>query len=181
MFPKSTRSNRARPHGQVIRIALIAGGMMMAACATPAMARESLGMFGNWGAFKDPSVPRCYAIAKAIPSKLRRDYEPYATVGTWPKRGIRNQVHFRMSRRMADDARLILRIGGERFELTGGGGDAWAADRKMNAAIVARLRSAKAMTVSARGADGKGFSNTWKLDGIASAMDAAAIGCAREN
>jgi hypothetical protein len=35
------------------------------------------------------------------------------------------------------------------------------------------------MTVSARGANGKGFSNTWPLAGAATAMDAAAIGCAR--
>ena len=145
----------------------------------PALARESLGIYGSWGVFRDPVVPRCYAIAKAIPSKLHRDYEPYATIGTWPKRGIRNQVHFRMSRKMAADPRLILRIGGERFQLTGGGGDAWAADAKMNAAIVARLRSASSVTVFARGADGRGFSNTWQLDGVASAMDAAAIGCAK--
>ena len=144
-----------------------------------AQARESLGMYGNWGTFRDPDLPRCYAIAKAIPSKLHRDYEPYASVGTWPKRKLRNQIHFRMSRKLASKPKLILRISGERFDLTGGGGDAWALDARMNAAIVARMRSASSMTVSARGANGKGFSNTWKLDGVASAMDAAAIGCAR--
>jgi hypothetical protein len=35
------------------------------------------------------------------------------------------------------------------------------------------------MTVSARGADGRGFSNTWPLAGAATAMDAAMIGCAQ--
>lgn len=143
------------------------------------MARDSLGMYSDWGAFRDPGVPRCYAIAKAIPSKLRRDYEPYAAVGTWPRRGVRNQVHFRMSRKMAADPRLILQIGGTNFRLIGGGGDAWAVDRKMNAAIVAKMRAAETMTVSATGADGKRFSNTWRLPGAASAMDAAALGCAK--
>ena len=172
----AARSTTFAP-GRVRRAVLTA--ILLVGLAGPALARENLGMFGEWGAFKDPTVPRCYAIAKAIPSKLRRDYEPYATIGTWPKRGIRNQVHFRMSRKMAGDPRLILRIGGERFELTGGGGDAWAVDKRMNAAIVAKLRSASSVTVLARGADGKGFSNTWNLNGVASAMDAAAIGCAK--
>ena len=59
--------------------------------AFPAMARENIGIYGNWGAFRDPMVPRCYAVAKALPSTMRRDYQPYATVGTWPKRKLRNQ------------------------------------------------------------------------------------------
>ncbi|MCB2073606.1 MAG: hypothetical protein H6917_07785 [Novosphingobium sp.] len=159
---------------RLISIALAAALMPM-----PAHARESLGMYATWGAFRDPQVPRCYAIAMAVPSTLRRDYQPYATVGTWPKRSLRNQVHFRLSRKMAKGAKIVLRIGGERFELTGGGGDAWAADRKMNAAIVAAMRSAGRMSVHSRDATGRGFSNTWPLAGAASAMDAASIGCAR--
>lgn len=145
----------------------------------PAYARDSLGMYGQWGAFRDPASPRCYAIAKAIPSRLHRDYEPYATIATWPAKKIRNQVHFRLSRRLARDRAITLKIGSERFTLIGGGGDAWAADASTNAAIVARMRSARTMTVSARGANGKGFSNTWNLPGAASAIDAAALGCAR--
>lgn len=164
----------------ITKNACLSVGLALAAlAAVPAQARDSLGMYADWGVFRDAGVPRCYAIAKAIPSKLHRDYEPYAAVGTWPKRGVRNQIHFRMSRKMAKDPRLVLRIGGKRFRLTGGGGDAWAADRKMNAAIVAQMRSAKSMTVSATGANGKRFSNTWNLPGAASAMDAAAIGCAK--
>ncbi|MCB2048947.1 MAG: hypothetical protein KDE32_12075 [Novosphingobium sp.] len=147
--------------------------------ATSATARDSLGMFGTWGAFRDSAVPRCYAIAKAASSTMKRDYQPYATVGTWPKRSLRNQIHFRLSRKLAGDPRITLRIGGKSFKLTGGGGDAWAEDNRMNAAITAAMRSAGSMTVSASGADGKRFSNTWELAGAASAMDAAAIGCVR--
>lgn len=156
---------------------LIASALLLT--AAPAMARDSLGLFDSWAAFRDPAVPRCYAIAMAEPSKLKRDYQPYAAIGTWPKRAVRNQVHFRLSRRRAAEGRIVLTIGGRRFELVGGGGDAWAADRRMDAAIVAAMRSARSMTVSARGANGQGFSNTWQLAGAATAMDAAAIGCAR--
>lgn len=148
------------------------------ALAAPALARESLGMFGQWAAFKDPGQ-RCYAIAKAAPSTKQRDYQPFATVGTWPRQGVRGQIHLRVSRKLMPGAPIVLSIGGERFALTGGGGDAWAQDKRMDAAIVAAMRSAKEMTVNARGANGQGFSNTWTLEGAATAMDAATIGCAR--
>ena len=152
---------------------------LMLLAATPVLARDSLGLFETWGAFRDPGVPRCYAIAMAAPSTLQRDFQPYATVGVWPKRGLRNQVHLRVSRKLQSGAPIVLSIGRERFTLTGGGADAWSADRRMDAAIVAAMRSATSMTVNARGADGRGFSNTWQLAGAATAIDAALIGCAR--
>ena len=151
----------------------------LALVASPALARESLGMFAGWGAFRDTAVPRCYAIAMAAPSTLARDYQPYAAVGTWPRRGLRNQIHFRLSRKLSPGSVITLSTGGQRFALTGGGGDAWAVDQRMDAAIIAAMRSANEMTVSARGADRRGFSNTWTLAGAATAMDAATIGCAR--
>jgi Invasion associated locus B (IalB) protein len=146
--------------------------------ATPALARDSLGVYGNWAAFRDPAIPRCYAIAMAEPSRMERAYQPYAAIGTWPKRGERGQVHFRLSRNLASGARIVLDISGQRFELVGGGADAWAADKRMDAAVVAAMRSASEMTVATRDSAGRGFSNTYRLEGAATAMDAAAIGCA---
>jgi len=153
--------------------------LLAALVATPVAARDSLGVFGEWAAFRDPAVPRCYAIAMAAPSTKQRDYQPYASIGTWPRRQVRGQAHFRLSRKLQPGAPIVLSLGGERYQLSGGGGDAWAADRRMDAAIVAAMRSAREMTVNARGADGKGFSNTWQLDGAATAMDAATVACAR--
>lgn len=152
--------------------------LALATLASPALARDALGMFGEWAAFRDPAVPRCYAIAKAAPSTLQRDYQPYADVAYWPRQGVRGQVHFRLSRKLAADAKITLSIGGQKIPLTGGGGDAWAVDKRDDAAIVAAMRSAREMTVSARDARGRGFSNTWQLAGAATAMDAAAVGCA---
>jgi len=157
--------------------------LALALLASPALARDSLGVFGEWGAFVDPArgqaAPRCYAIAMAAPSTLQRDYQPYASVGIWPRHNVRGQVHFRLSRKLQPGAPITLALGRSRFTLVGGGGDAWAADKTMDAAIVAAMRSAAEMTINARGADGRGFSNTWSLEGAASAIDAAAVGCAR--
>lgn len=145
-----------------------------------ALARDSLGVFESWGAFRDPKVPRCYAIAMAEPSTRRRETQPYASVGIWPRRNVRGQVHFRLARRLGPNARVSLALGRQRFALTGGGFDAWAPDVATDAAITAAMRSAPRMTVNARDAAGRPFSSRWQLSGAATAMDAAAIGCARQ-
>ena len=147
--------------------------------ATPALARDALGMFQNWGSFRDPAVPRCYAIARADKSAgAKADYQAYVDVGHWPKRGLRNQVHFRLSKRLAANAPIRLRVDTQDFVLAGGGGDAWAVDRRMDAAIVAAMRSAQAMRVRARAGDGREINDLYALPGAASAIDAAALGCA---
>ncbi len=147
--------------------------------AAPLAAKDSLGVFSDWGAFRDPSLPRCYAIAMPEDSRARRDFEPFATIGTWPRQNIRGQVHFRLSRQLAQRPRITLSIGAKSFQLTGGGGDAWAEDRTMDAAIVAAMRSASRMTVRATGANGRRFSDTYSLSGAATAMDAATLSCSR--
>ncbi|MFA9200574.1 MAG: hypothetical protein ACEQR8_05215 [Cypionkella sp.] len=154
-------------------------GLALLASAMPAAAKDSLGVFGNWGAFRDPGAARCYAIALPEPSRAQRDYRAYASVGTWPRRGVRGQVHFRLSRKLAAEPGIALAVGGQRFTLVGGGGDAWARDRAMDAAIVAAMRSAGALSISARDARGRRFTDRYALAGAATALDAAAVGCAR--
>ena len=152
---------------------------LAALLCTPAAARDNLGVFDTWGAFRDPSVPRSYAIALAEPSTLQRDYEPFASVGTWPKRGIRSQLHIRLSRKLADRQPITLILGRDRYALVGGGGDAWAQDKRMDAAIIAAMRSAGTMIVNSTDNRGRRFSNSFNLSGAATAMDAATVGCAK--
>jgi hypothetical protein len=160
-----------------MRRVLLATVLLLAA---PAMARDSLGIWNSWGAFADAGVPRCYAIAMAEAVEGRsNDFQPYFTVGTWPRRNARGEVHVRLSRRLGSGSTVTLTIAGERFPLVAGAADAWAQDRRMDAAIVAAMRSASSMTVSARAAGGRGFSDSYALAGAASAMDAAMLGCAQ--
>ena len=165
--------NRALPAA-----ALFAAGMLIAAPA--AMARDSLGIWNTWGAFSDAGVPRCYAIAMADTAPGRKnELQPYFTVGTWPRRGARGEVHVRLSRKLAPSSTVTLSIGGQRYSLSPGAADAWAADRRMDAAIVAAMRSASTMSITARSASGRVFTDTYTLAGAASAMDAAMLGCAQ--
>jgi hypothetical protein len=172
MPPVAPIANMSRRYALLLAAVLALG-------ANTALARDSLGMFDKWGAFRDPNVPRCYAIATAEQTGRQRDYQPFASIGTWPKRGVRNQMHFRLSRQIAPGGRITLFITGRQFPLEGGGGDAWASDQGMDAAIIAAMRSAQWMTVNARDTKGRRFSDSWKLGGAATAMDAATVGCAR--
>jgi len=144
-----------------------------------AAARDSLGIFSDWGAFRDAETPRCYAIAKPAPTTRQRDHQPFASVGTWPKQNIRNQLHLRLSRSLAEDAPIQLSIGDRTFDLAGAGNNAWAKDRTMDAAIVSAMRSAHRMIVRARDRQNRRFSNTYDLERAATAMDAATVGCSQ--
>lgn len=144
--------------------------------AAPSMAhgfdRESLGVFGDWGAFRDSEVPRCYAIAEA-----EGGGGAFATIGTWPRQNVRQQVHFRMSRQLASDPRMQVAISGQRFTMTGSGNNGWAQNAAGDARIVAAMRSAGSLSVSATDTRGRRFTDRYSLDGAATAIDAATVGC----
>lgn len=168
-----------------MRKTVLAITLIAAATALPLAAKQDLGVFGKWAAFRDPETPRCYAIAKAnepvLESEKYRDYEPYASIGTWPKRGIRNQLHFRLSRQIRQNSRVTLIIGGKSYALRGGGGDAWTSGKKMDAAVLAAMRSATRMTLRGTDARGRLFTNRYDLQGAATAIDAAQVGCSPRN
>ena len=157
---------------RALALPALAFGML----AAPVLARDSLGVFGQWGAFRDPEVPRCYAIAQAEGDAAAVGF---ATVSHWPDRQVRGQVHIRLSRALNGQDGARLAVSGERFQLAGLGRDVFAADRQMDARIVAAMRSARSMTVSGRDRQGRLFTDRYALDGAATAIDAATVGCAR--
>lgn len=154
---------------------ILAACMMMA--APPAEARDSLGVFEGWGAFRDPAVPRCYAIAQ--PVGVGRNGRGFASVGNWPRQHARGQVHLRLSRARAGQATVTLSVGERRFTLVAGQMDAWARDGRDDAAIIAAMRSGGSMSVATLDARGRAFADSYALRGAATAIDAAALGCAR--
>ncbi len=148
------------------------------ALAAPLAARESLGVFDGWAAFRDDSPRRCYAIAKAQGSAAA---PAYATVSNWPDRKVRGAVHLVLSREVADKKQVRLTVGDKRFDLVAKGRNAWAKDARDDAAIIAALRSATRMSVSAQGAKAGTFTDRYTLAGAATAIDAATVGCAKRS
>ncbi|AKH41212.1 hypothetical protein WYH_00146 [Croceibacterium atlanticum] len=151
--------------------------LILFASSASLSAKDSLGIFDDWGAFRDAGVPRCYAISAA--EGEARDQPAYAAIGIWPGRQIRGQVHIRLSRSIPSGGGATLRIGNRRFRLGGGGPDAWAEDTAMDAAIITAMRAENRMWVTARDRSGRRFTDSYSLAGAATAMDAAQVGCAR--
>jgi hypothetical protein len=148
--------------------------------AGQAGARDALGVFGKWGAFRDADKGRCFAIAR--PASLARPmqgWRPFASVATWPRAGVGNQLHIRLSRARRADTPLTLSVDGRRFTLVTAGPEAWAPDARSDAAIVAAMRSARTMIASGRDQDGNRIADVYPLQGAATAIDAATLGCAR--
>lgn len=155
---------------------LIATAMPAAAMAA---APTALGIFDGWGAFRDPATPRCYALASPSATIGKPQVKAYASIGYWPKSRIRGQFYVRLSKARAPGRELRLTIGSRRFILTGNGAHGWASDPRMDAAIVAAMRSAPSMSVESSAEAGRSIADTYRLRGAATAIDAAALGCAK--
>jgi len=154
--------------------------LLLAAMPTLAGARDSLGIFERWGAFRDADTGagRCYAIAEpARSSSGRANWRAFASVGTWPRERVRGQFHARLSRERAPGSTVYMSISERRFALVSGDADAWAQDARMDAAIIAAMRSAVRMSIEGKAKNGRRFADIYVLRGAATAMDAAALGC----
>jgi len=163
-----------------MRRALVPVSILLALpAAAVAAGPTALGVFEGWGAFRDPATPRCYAIAAPAATIGRPEAKGYASIGYWPKSGIRGQFYVRLSRPRRDSAELRLTIGPRRFILTGNGVHGWASDARMDAGIIAAMRAAPSMSVESTSQTGRAIADTYKLRGAATAIDAAALGCAR--
>ena len=154
-----------------MRIAAAAGLML---AALPA-GRETIGVFGGWGAFRDSAPARCFAIARPVAASARSN--AFASVANWPGRGLHNSLHIRLSRARDRSAAVTLTVGERRFALVANTADAWTADAPSDRAIVAALRGARSMSVEAVGDGGRPFADSYALAGAATAIDAAALAC----
>jgi hypothetical protein len=152
--------------------------LILMALATSAEAqRQSLGIFGTWGAFRGQD--RCYAIAEPYQTPRAGDGRGFASVGYWPGRAASGQAYFRLSRAKREGSAVLLRIDDRTFQLRGGGADAWAADPAADAELVSAMRTGIEMNVETRAANGALVRDSYRLRGAATAIDAAAIACAR--
>ena len=148
--------------------------------AVPAAAERSpLGVFGEWGSFTEDNPRRCFAIAEPHRSPKARGWRPFASIAFWPARGVRNQLHFRLSREKRPGSAVILRIDDGSFQLIGGGNTAWAPNPRADAQIITAMRRGLDMTVETRSTTGRRVRDQYRLRGAATAIDAAAIACAR--
>ena len=151
--------------------------LAIAAMAAPLAAKDRLGVYQSWAAFRDAQTPRCYAIAAPEETVGTPDRNAYISIGFWPKRGVSHQIYVRLSRERSTNSVITLSAGGRRFRMKGKGSSGWATDRRMDLAIVAAMRNATSLSVESIGRDGRSIVDAYALRGAPSAIDAAALGC----
>lgn len=147
--------------------------------ATPVAAQQqSLGIFGNWGVFQEKA--RCYAISEPDNRRQAGPARAFASIGYWPEKHRTGQLHVRLGGAKRTGSAVLLRIEGRSWQLVAGGADAWAADARADAEIVAAMRRGQLMTIETRSERGQRIRDIYRLRGAATAIDAAAIACARK-
>lgn len=140
--------------------------------------RAPLGVWSGWGAFRDAAPLRCFAIARpASAGGARR--RAFASVGRWPGRGDRARLFLRLSAARQPGSVVTLSIGDRRFVLAGTGSGVWSPDARTDVAAIAAMRGGRSMSVESVSAAGRPFADSYALAGAATAIDAAALGCAR--
>ncbi|HEV7233411.1 MAG TPA: hypothetical protein VGN36_04135 [Sphingorhabdus sp.] len=155
----------------------LAAVLAIALLAVPLAAKDRLGVYQGWVAFRDPETPRCYAIAAPEETVGTPTRNGYLSIGFWPKRGVTHQLYVRLSRERSTNSGITLTAGGRRFRLKVDGSTGWATDRRTDLAIIAAMRSATSLSVESIGRDGRSIVDTYSLRGAPSAIDAAALGC----
>lgn len=139
--------------------------------------KQALGIYSSWGAFRDGG--HCWAVAEPDGAARRSGERASAAVGWWTGRGPRGQLSFRLVRPKRQGSAVLLRIDDRLFQLIGGSKNAWAPDARADADIVAAMRTGVQMTLETRAENGASLRDSYALRGAATAIDAAAIGCAR--
>jgi hypothetical protein len=143
----------------------------------PLAAKDRLGVYQDWAAFRDAETPRCYAIAAPEETIGTPDRKAYLSIGFWPKKRIGHQIYVRLSRERSSNSGVTVSVGGRRFRLIPSPTGGWAVDRAMDLAIVAAIRSSASLSVESLGRDGRSIVDAYALRGAPSAIDAAALGC----
>jgi hypothetical protein len=148
------------------------------ALGVPALAeKQPLGIFSSWGAFRDGG--RCWAVAEPEGTARRDGSRAFASVAWGTGEGPRGQLSFHLARPKRQGSAVLLRVDDRLFQLIGGGDNAWAENARADADIVAAMRTGVQMTLETRAENGASVRETYPLRGAATAIDAAAIACAR--
>ena len=151
---------------------ILAGLLLLLAAGEAGAARETLGRYGRWLALRDTAPARCFAVTRPI--SAMHGGQPFLSFATGRGFGSRPRVRLRLSRTGAGKAMAV--VGGSSFPLIVQG-EAFGADRRGDARIVAAVRAARRLEVRAMDPRGRRFVDIYPLAGAPSAIDAATLGC----
>lgn len=140
---------------------------------TPAVAaRETIGIFGDWGAFKQRDS--CYATSAPVQSSGRRKGIVYLTVSLWPGQASAPQV---MVAAGSDVSAVNLRVAGQGFHPVPRGEQAWMPDSRGDQLLIAAMAAANTLSVDFTSRRGHNFTDRYSMNGFNAAWKATIAAC----
>jgi hypothetical protein len=158
---------------RAIRLCLLAA----AGLASPVLARGSVVYAGGaWAAIDRGAT--CEAVSRSQRIATGGKVQALAGVTFTPDHRRWGEFYAQLSRLPRGDASVMLRIGDQPFLLAARDGWAWSRGPLQAQAIIAAMRNATAMRIESRDSSGRRFADPYLLDGVPTAIDAAAARCA---
>jgi hypothetical protein len=152
-------------------------GLAVLFVAGPALAKETIGVFGEWGAFRDKRGSTvCYVVSAPVTRSGKGRAAPQLVVSIWPRQKISAQV---MAGTGTATQSAALAVGGRSFKLSIQGDGGWLPDRTADGQALAALAASGTATVTGRSARGNRFTDSYALAGFSDAWSAAQKACAR--
>lgn len=158
------------------RAALLCLVLSTAAAAAPS---RLIVADGSWASFDRGKT--CEALAKPVAPPRRQEARAYVALAFdrgGPRQG---QLFVQLPRPARPGSSVMLVVGSQPFQLVARGSSAWSRDAAQEAAIMAAMRAAGGMRVTARDASGRRMTDRYLLAGAPTAIDAAAAACSLPN
>lgn len=136
---------------------------------------EELGLFGDWGAFRNRAQGLCYAIAEPGKANKTRRTAPYITVSQTRNQGLgAGQI---MVAGGAPLRQVTLLAGGQSFQLTLRRSEAWMPESRGDVLVIQALEKVNRVTVQLVTQRGTRLSDSYSLNGFRQAWSAAQKAC----
>lgn len=141
----------------------------------------SLGASGDWEAFayEAEGSKVCYVYSqpkKSDPAAAKRG-PIYFMITHWPGKKVKAQPSTFIGYTFKEGSEVKLAVDAKSFNLYPVDNMAWTDKLETEKAILAALKSGKAMTVSGTSAKGTATKDTYSLSGLSAAMDAIDSAC----
>ncbi|WP_265569679.1 hypothetical protein [Sphingomicrobium nitratireducens] len=149
---------------------------MIAALLAALVAPETVAADGRWAAFRlDDGT--CEARGRAWRHLTDKERQPLARF-VFDESGRMVGLNVQLRRLQRAGSSVMLAVDEASFLLEGEGRQAWTKDGEQGLAIVDALRTGARMRVTGHATSGGRFTDYYPLDGVNTAIDAAAAACA---
>lgn len=160
-------------------IAILSGLAML--CSSPNAQAETLGVHGDWSAFKTAESGGSVCYIGAEPQKAEGDYDKrgdtYVLVTQRPGIKELDVVSVRAGYKYREGSEVSVKIGGNTIAMFTANSHAWAKDAETDKALVKAMRRGNTMVIKGTSWRGTLTTDTYSLKGFTAAYKASRSAC----